>query len=117
MFSFENMYKERVEILEKIKEFRDKNGFSQEQMADKMNITQSKYARFESGRTKTDLDTLELFCNQLEMTLKEFFIYPDNINIEVEEIKAILQIELKRDKKEQVLKLVFGDNNLEILNK
>lgn len=27
------------------------------------------------------------------------------------------QIKLGRDKKEQVLKVVFGDNNLEILNK
>lgn len=34
-----------------------------------------------------------------------------------EPIKATLQIELKKDKKDQVLKLVFGDNNLEILNK
>lgn len=33
------------------------------------------------------------------------------------DIKATLTIELKKEKKEQVLKLVFGENNLEILNK
>lgn len=32
-------------------------------------------------------------------------------------IKAVLTIELQKEKKDQVLKLVFGDNNLEILNK
>lgn len=34
-----------------------------------------------------------------------------------EPVEAILQIKLKKDKKDQVLKLVFGDNNIEILNK
>lgn len=34
-----------------------------------------------------------------------------------EPLEAILQIKLKKDKKDQVLKLVFGDNNIEILNK
>lgn len=32
-------------------------------------------------------------------------------------LKATLTIELKKEKKDQVLKLVFGENNLEILNK
>ena len=32
-------------------------------------------------------------------------------------VERLLQIELKKDKKEQVMKLIFGDNNLEILNK
>jgi hypothetical protein len=32
-------------------------------------------------------------------------------------IEAILQIKLQADKKDQILKLVFGENNLEILNK
>ncbi|GIZ15049.1 hypothetical protein [Capnocytophaga catalasegens] len=33
-----------------------------------------------------------------------------------EPIKATLQIELSQDKKDQVLRIVFGDNNLKILN-
>lgn len=34
-----------------------------------------------------------------------------------DEIRASLTIELNKSKKDQVLKLVFGENNLEILNK
>ena len=49
------------------------------------------------------------------MTLKEFILYPEKIK--ADEIKAQLTIELKQEKKEQILKFVFGDNNLEILNK
>lgn len=38
-------------------------------------------------------------------------------NFEDDEMSVQLCIELKREKKDQVLRLVFGDNNLEILNK
>lgn len=106
------------EILKKVRQLRDIHKYSQEQIAEKMNITQSKYARFERGSVKTDLDTLVDFCKVLKISLKEFFIYPDTLSKNTDEpIKATLVIELKKEKKEQVLKLVFGENNLEILNK
>ena len=49
-----------------------------------------------------------------------FSLYPQKYTSDgktSEDVEAILQIKLKKDRKEQVLKLVFGDNNLEILNK
>ncbi len=109
------MKTELNEIIEKIRVIRENGGDSQESMAEKMGITQSKYARFERGTTKTDLNTLVIFCNVAKMTLKEFFLYPEKPKLD--DIKAQLTIELKKEKKDQVLKLVFGDNNLEILNK
>ena len=36
---------------------------------------------------------------------------------ESEPVEAILQIKLQKSKKDQVLKLIFGDNDIEILNK
>ena len=36
---------------------------------------------------------------------------------EKKEVKATLTIEMGAEKKEQVLRFVFGDNNIEILNK
>lgn len=112
------MSDEKKKILKQVRIIRENNNLSQELIAEKMNITQSKYARFERGETKTDLDTLVDFCNAIGVSLKEFIIYPDKLdkNDNEEPIKAILHIELKSDKKEQILKLVFGDNNLEILN-
>ena len=51
----------------------------------------------------------------------DILTYPDvyvrKEEAEAEPVEAILQIKLKKDKKDQVLKLVFGDNNIEILNK
>lgn len=44
-------------------------------------------------------------------------VYVPKQSPEAEPLEATLQIKLKKDKKDQVLKLVFGENNLEILNK
>ena len=110
-------------ILENVRTHREKAGLSQDLVADRMNITQSKYARFERGATKTDLETLLSFCNAINKSLLEVITYPhtyidvSDIGGYKEEDKVALTIELKRDKREQILKLVFGDNNLEIFNK
>ena len=110
-------------ILKNVRMFREQANLSQDQLADKMKITQSSYARFERGETKTDLETLLLFCKTLNKSLIEVITYPDTfINVTdiyncKEEDRVSLTIELKKDKREQVLKLVFGDNNLEIFNR
>jgi transcriptional regulator with XRE-family HTH domain len=110
-------------ILENIRIFREKANLSQDTVADRMNITQSKYARFERGATKTDLEMVVLFCKVINKPLLEVITYPDTyINVsDISQFKAedrvALTIELNKDKREQVLKLVFGENNLELFNK
>lgn len=113
----------KEKILENIRILRQKANYSQEQMAEKMNVTQPKYARFERGATKTDLDMLLLFCNVLKISIVELFTYPkryvdmDDIPSLHREDTVLLSIEIKKEKKDQIMKLVFGDNSLEILNK
>lgn len=53
---------EMDEIYNKLLKIRNNKEFSQELMAEKMNKTQSAYARIERGATKIDFDTLELFA-------------------------------------------------------
>jgi len=110
-----------TEYLKKVRLIRESLNKSQDQMADDMRITQAKYARFESGRTKTDLETLLLFCNAVKMDLLSVLTYPERyVNVKElgggDTVEATLQMRLPKDKKDQVLKLVFGDNVLEILN-
>ena len=110
-------------ILRNIRIFREKANLSQETVAERMNITQSKYARFERGATKTDLETLISFCNVINKSLLEIITYPDTyINVSdvsnlKEKERVSLTIELNKDKKEEVLKSVFGDNYSEIFDK
>lgn len=109
------MEEQVLKILKKVELLRNNNNLSQQQMADLMEISQSKYARFESGRSKTDLKTLLLFCEKIKIPIEEFFIYPNKPN--TNEIEAIIQIKLKDKQKETILKQLVGKEDLEILNK
>lgn len=109
-------------INQTLKQIREVRELSQKQVAQKLNKTQSAYARIEIGDTKLDMETLELFAKAMGMTVVDIFTYPEKWGPmeqreEREETKVTLQIELKKEKKEQVLKLAFGENILEILNK
>lgn len=113
----------KEKILKNVRLFREKANLSQEYIAEKMNISQAKYARFERGSTKTDLDMLLLFCNVINVPIMDIITYPDRF-ININEIPSLqkeetvlLSIEIKKDKRDQVLKLVFGDHNLEIFNR
>ena len=107
-----------------IKRIREsKTNFSQEQMAEKMNLTQSAYARFEGSKTKIDLKRLENFANAVGMSFIDVLTYPDTyINIKDigkaiynEEPEVIVQIKVKEKKKNDVLNLIFDNKDLEIL--
>ena len=110
-------------ITENIRNLRESKGYSQEYMAELMGITQSSYARFERGATKTDLKIASLVAQALEMNLIDIITYPEkyiNIKDASKEItpiepEVILQIKIRGDKRDQILKATFGDNELEIL--
>ncbi|MCL4482213.1 MAG: helix-turn-helix transcriptional regulator [Bacteroidetes bacterium] len=110
-------------INEQLKFIRETKGLSQEELAEKVHKSQSAYARIEKGKTKTDFDTLTDFADFFELSVIDVITYPEKwgplgiAQAEEEIAKVVLQIELKKEKKDQVMKLVFGDNNIEILNK
>jgi transcriptional regulator with XRE-family HTH domain len=109
----------------KIKELRDRAGFSQEEIAAKMEISQSAYARFELSKTKIDLKRLESFAGQLNMSLMDVITYPERYvnmrdigkELNIYEPDVVIQIKVRGNKRENVLKAVFEDNELEILNR
>lgn len=111
-----------------LRSIREKAVMSQEKVAELMNVTQSKYARFERGATKIDLEMLETFASVFDLNIVDvltwpkkyvdYDILPENHPEKVStDPKVSLLIELDKEKKSQVLKLVFGKNSLEIFNK
>jgi transcriptional regulator with XRE-family HTH domain len=107
----------------KIRQLREDTQYSQEEMAQRMGISQSAYARFELSKTKIDLDRLESFAKQIGKPFIDVITYPEryinvrNIGEELTEPEVVVQIKIKGNKRESLLKAIFGDNNLEILNK
>jgi transcriptional regulator with XRE-family HTH domain len=54
-------------IGKKIHVLRDQKGFSQEQLADKLHISQSAYSRMENGETNSWVDNLKKICQVLDV--------------------------------------------------
>lgn len=113
-------------ILANIIKIRNDKGITQASIAEAIEVDYSTYSKTESGQVKLTLERLANIASCFDMDIIDIITYPDkyvNINQlsseekKQHESKVILQIELKEDKREQVLKLVFGENNLEILNK
>jgi len=105
-------------ILANIIAIRNKKGFSQDYLASKIGLKQSGYGLIERGDRRLQVSTLLQIALIFEMHVVDLILYPTEFSTrEVDDIKATLIVELKKDKKDQVLRLVFGDNNLEILNK
>ncbi len=113
-------------VLEIIRSIRESKGYSQEKIADLLHLTQASYARFERGATKTDLELVRKIADLFGMSLVDLISYPKklvdpdsltNSKTLQKEVKATLTIEMGKEKKDQVFRFLFGDNNLEILNK
>ena len=109
-------------ILENVRILRESKRYSQECMAELLKITQSSYARFERGATKTDLKTVSLVAKVLEMDLIDIITYPEKyVNIKdiskeyaTCEPEVILQIKITGNKKAQILKTAIESSGLEI---
>src|SRR5574344_3103440 len=101
----------------KIKSIREKAGFSQYEMADKIYLSQSAYARFELSKTKIDLNRLEAFANAVGMSIVDVITFPEHyINVrdignELGKIgpEVLVQIKVTEQKRDEVLKIVLGD--------
>jgi len=108
-------------VLENIKNIRELRGYSQDYLAELMGVTQSAYARFERGATKTDLKTISLFAQTMEMNIIDIITYPDKyINskeVDTQSISSepevVLQIKITGDKRDEMLRTVFGNKDLE----
>ena len=109
-----------MNAIDNIKKIRLEKGIPQKKIADALNLDNAVISNIENGKRELKFRGLGFMAICLEVSFLDLFTYPDKYvplkNID-DEIAATLTIQLKREKKDQVLKLVFGDNNLEILNK
>ncbi|WP_308759527.1 helix-turn-helix transcriptional regulator [uncultured Bacteroides sp.] len=108
-------------VIEKIRKIIADRGLTQIVAAEFAGTSPSQFSKILGGEVQLSLWQLSNFATNLDMDIIDVFTYPQKYTLngksEEEDLEAILQIKLKKDRKEQVLKLVFGDNNLEILNK
>jgi transcriptional regulator with XRE-family HTH domain len=96
-------YINSVEIGCRIREFRQKKGFSQEKLAELLNLSPQQMQKYESGASKLNTDKLQQVAEALGITVFAFFdgyvetpyaLSPDEKRI-IEAFRAIKVIEVK----------------------
>jgi len=97
-------------------------GVTKRSVANAMGINEASYGRIESGSIALSFNHLAQIASALRVSVVDIITYPDkyakveNGVVEAEPIEAVLQIKLQKSKKDQVLRLIFGDNDIELLN-
>lgn len=87
-------------------------------ITDKDEATISKMLK---GQTRITVDRLAKIASYFNMSVIDILTYPEKYvpqhQAPEEPTEVYVQLKLKKEKKDQVLKLVFGENDIEILNK
>jgi transcriptional regulator with XRE-family HTH domain len=108
-------------IVDNIRKIMRERNLTQVTMAEYMGTSESQFSKILNGKVQLSLWQLENLASKLSLREIDLITYPEIFvkkeDFREEPVEAVLQIKLKKDKKDQVLKLVFGDNNIEILNK
>lgn len=109
------------DIVNNIRKILKDKGVKQKDLVNDVTITEHGISRTLTGKRTMNVDDLAIIASALGVRVVDIITYPD-VWVPAEEkegepVKAVLQIELKKDKKDQVLKLLFGEHNIEILNK
>lgn len=116
-----NIDMEEEKLIQNIVKIRNSKGFTKRSMAEALNINEASYGRIENGKISLSYRQLAQIARCFDMSVIDVISYPykyvKSDAASDEPVEAILQIKLKKDKKDQVLRLVFGENNIEILNK
>ena len=75
-----------MNIGDRIKTLREKSGYTQNALADKAGVSQTHLRRVELGQADITVGHLQLVCDALEISVKNFF----NFNDEAEELSIAL---------------------------
>ena len=74
---------ENLDIGFKIKKLREEKNLSQEQLANLLEISQSKLSKIENGRLKKiEMKLVLKFCKSIDINLDDFFENTDAVEIE-----------------------------------
>ncbi len=82
-----------MDVGERIRLLREKAGFSQNELAGRADVSQTHLRRVELGQAGITVDHLQMVCDALGITLKEFF---DVENSQDEFFEAIVNLTPKQ---------------------
>lgn len=106
-------------VTENIRKILNDRNLTQIAVAGYAGMSQAQFSKAMNGISNFTTWQLSKMANGLGMRLIDLFTYPEvyqPANKNNEEMTASITIQLKDEKKEQALKLLFGDKKLKLLN-
>ena len=96
-----------MEIGKKIHQFRKLSGISQEQLAEKLNVSRQTISKWETGATLPDIQSIVKFCNIFQVTLNDLLLDEKNTNhTDQITLQDLIQIHIRNRK--MTLLLISG---------
>ncbi len=112
---------ERVDIGSVVRELVEKSNMSKAEFAKTVGIARQNIEKTVFQKASLDTDLLCRISEVLDCNLFDYYRDKSLCNTKdyekPKEVKAVLTIEMGSEKQEQVMKFVFGNHNIEILNK
>lgn len=106
----------RISLGEIIREKVEKSGMSKAKFAEKVGIARQNIEKTVFQKQSLDTNLLCQISEVLDCNLFDYFkCNTDDDNIK--ELRATLTIEMGAEKQDKTLRFVFGENDIEILNK
>ena len=107
-------------ILRNIRKIMNDSNLTQTTIAEYAETSPSQMSKILKGEIQLSLKQLSNIAKKLNLRIIDVITYPDKYvktDKANSDVKAQITIELKEELKDEVLTLVFGNKNLEILNK
>jgi transcriptional regulator with XRE-family HTH domain len=110
-----------MDIIQNIINIRKEKGIGQEFIANALHVDTSVISNIERGKRELKVCELEIIAKALKVDVLYLLTYP-HIYVKKEShgksepAETILQIKFSGEKREKILKLIFGDTNLEFLD-
>jgi len=109
-----------MNVIENIFKIRREKGISQEFIANALGVDTAVVSNIENGKRELKVKELEIIAKALAVDVLYLLTYP-HVYIKKERdyspsVEAVLQLKLSGEKRDQILKSVFGDSELKLLN-
>lgn len=106
-----------MEVHEAIKIIRLQKSINQQVIADALNLDVAVVSNIENGKRDLRVKELKIISNVLGISPVDLFTYQDKYvklsQKEEDQTEAILQIKLTKEKKDQIMRMLFGHENIE----
>ena len=109
-----------MNVVENIFKIRREKGISQEFIANSLGVDTAVVSNIENGKRELKVKELEVISKALGVDVLYLLTYPHvYVKKEIDystPVETVLQLKLTGRKRDKILKLIFGDSDLKLLN-